>query len=82
MPFQGQGSSIEASQGTSAAVFGDGRTTASNTLFYRNWICSFEKIIHLQMNELYSIVRGKAGKSVEFGLKWGINRIDGFVMGF
>ena len=30
----------------------------------------------------YSIVRGKAGKSVEFGLKWGINRVDGFVLGF
>jgi len=41
-----------------------------------------KKVIHLQMSELYSIVRGKAGKSVEFGLKWGINRIDGFVLGF
>lgn len=41
-----------------------------------------KKIIHLQMPELYSIVRGKAGKSVEFGLKWGISRIDGFVSGF
>ena len=34
------------------------------------------------MSELYSIVRGKAGKSVEFGIKWGISRIDGFAMGF
>jgi hypothetical protein len=41
-----------------------------------------KKIIHLQMSELYSIIRGKAGKSVEFGLKWGINRVDGFVLGF
>ena len=41
-----------------------------------------KKIIHLQASKLYSIVRGKAGKSVEFGLKWGINRIDGFVLGF
>ena len=41
-----------------------------------------KKIIHLQASELYSIVRGKAGKSVEFGLKWGINRVDGFVFGF
>jgi len=41
-----------------------------------------KKIIHLQMSELYSIVRGKAGKSVEFGIKWGINRIDGFALGF
>jgi IS5 family transposase len=41
------------------------------------------KIIHLQMSELYSIVRQKAGKKVEFGLKWGINRIGGgFVQGF
>jgi hypothetical protein len=35
------------------------------------------KIIHLQMPELYSIKRGKAGKKVEFGLKWGINRMGG-----
>ena len=41
-----------------------------------------KKIIHLQMSELYSIVRGKAGKSVEFGIKWGISRIDGFALGF
>ncbi len=41
-----------------------------------------KKIIHLQMSELYSIVRGKAGKSVEVGLNWGINRVDGSVMGF
>jgi hypothetical protein len=42
-----------------------------------------KKIIHLKMSELYSIVRGKAGKSVEFGLKWGVSRIGGgFVQGF
>jgi hypothetical protein len=35
------------------------------------------KVIHLQIPELYAIVRGKAGKSVEFGLKWGISRIRG-----
>lgn len=41
------------------------------------------KIIHLQMPEVYSITRGKAGKAVEFGLKWGINRIGGgFLTGF
>ena len=35
------------------------------------------------MTELYSIVRGKAGKKVEFGLKWGISRIGGgFLQGF
>lgn len=41
-----------------------------------------KKIIHLQMPDLYSIVRGKAGKAVEFGLKWGINRVSGFLQGF
>lgn len=42
-----------------------------------------KKIIHLKMSELYSIVRGKAGKPTEFGIKWGINRMGGgFVSGF
>lgn len=42
-----------------------------------------KKIIHLKMSELYAIVRGKAGKKTEFGLKWGINRIGGgFASGF
>lgn len=50
--------------------------------FLETGFVASKKIIHLQMPELYSIVRGKAGKSVEFGLKWGISRIDGFVMGF
>lgn len=41
------------------------------------------KIIHLQMPDIYAIVRGKAGKAVEFGLKWGISRIGGgFIHGF
>jgi hypothetical protein len=35
------------------------------------------KVIHLQIPELYAIVRGKAGKTVEFGLKWGISRMRG-----
>jgi transposase, IS5 family len=35
------------------------------------------KIISLHMPELYSIVRGKAGKAVEFGLAWGIRRLKG-----
>jgi IS5 family transposase len=39
------------------------------------------KIISLYMPELYSIVRGKVGKSVEFGLTWGIRRLrGGFVL--
>jgi hypothetical protein len=36
-----------------------------------------EKIISLFQEELRSIVRGKIGKDVEFGLKWGINQIRG-----
>ena len=35
------------------------------------------KIISLHIPELYSIMRGKAGKAVEFGLKWGVSRIKG-----
>lgn len=50
--------------------------------FLETGFVASKKIIHLQMSELYSIVRGKAGKSVEFGLKWGISRIDGFALGF
>jgi hypothetical protein len=39
------------------------------------------KIINLHIPELYSIVRGKMGKSVEFGLSWGITRLrGGFVL--
>ena len=36
-----------------------------------------EKIISNFQSELRSIVRGKIGKDVEFGLKWGINQIRG-----
>ena len=50
--------------------------------FLETGFVASKKIIHLQMDELYAIVRGKAGKSVEFGLKWGMSRIDGFVLGF
>jgi hypothetical protein len=35
------------------------------------------KVISLYIPELYSIVRGKIGKSVEFGLTWGIRRLRG-----
>jgi hypothetical protein len=39
------------------------------------------KIINVHIPELYSIVRGKAGKAVEFGLKWGFARLrGGFVL--
>jgi len=35
------------------------------------------KIISLQIPELYAIVRGKVGKTVERGLNWGIKRCAG-----
>src|SRR4030095_5138876 len=39
------------------------------------------KIINLYIPELYSIVRGKVGKAVEFGLSWGLTRLrGGFVL--
>jgi IS5 family transposase len=47
----------------------------------RHWLetgrVAANKIINLHIPELYSIVRGKAGKAVEFGLKWGVRRIRG-----
>jgi IS5 family transposase len=47
----------------------------------RHWIrtgfVASNKIISLHMSQLYSIVRGKAGKAVEFGLQWGISRLRG-----
>jgi len=36
-----------------------------------------DKIISLHIPELYSVVRGKVGKAVEFGLNWGIARLGG-----
>ena len=35
------------------------------------------KIINLHIPQLYSIVRGKVGKAVEFGVSWGITRLGG-----
>jgi len=35
------------------------------------------KIISLHIPQLYAIVRGKVGKTVEFGLRWGITRLQG-----
>ena len=40
------------------------------------WVAA-GKVISLHVPELYSIVRGKGGKTVEFGLSWGIRRLKG-----
>ena len=36
-----------------------------------------DKIVSLFLAEVRSIVRGKAGRKVEFGIKWGVNQIRG-----
>jgi IS5 family transposase len=47
----------------------------------RYWIrtgfVAANKIVSVHIPELYSIVRGKVGKPVEFGLEWGIARLKG-----
>jgi len=40
------------------------------------WVAA-NKVVSLQIPEIYSIVRGKVGKNVEFGLKWGMTRLQG-----
>lgn len=40
------------------------------------WVAA-NKVVSLQIPEIYSIVRGKVGKKVEFGLHWGITRLRG-----
>jgi transposase, IS5 family len=40
------------------------------------WVAS-GKVISVHIPELYSVVRGKVGKKVEFGLSWGIRRLRG-----
>jgi IS5 family transposase len=47
----------------------------------RYWIrtgfVAANKVISVHIPELYSVVRGKVGKPVEFGLEWGIARLRG-----
>jgi hypothetical protein len=47
----------------------------------RHWLrtgrVARNKIVSMQVPEVHAIVRGKAGKPVEFGLKWGFTRIGG-----
>src|SRR6185503_4007951 len=57
------------------------RTMTQLTPQIRYWLrtgfVAANKIISLQIPEVYSIVRGKVGKTVEFGLSWGITRLRG-----
>lgn len=45
--------------------------------FFKTKKVAQDKIVSLFMDGVRSIVRGKAGKKVEFGLKWGVNQIRG-----
>ena len=45
--------------------------------WHRTGFVAKNKIISLYLPKLYSIVRGKVGKPVEFGLSWGIKRLRG-----
>jgi hypothetical protein len=57
------------------------QTMAKLTPQIRYWLktgyVAANKIISLQIPELYAIVRGKVGKAVEFGLNWGMTRLRG-----
>ena len=47
----------------------------------QGWVAK-DKIVNLHMPSVRSIPRGKVGKDVEFGIKWGVQRIGGgFIMG-
>lgn len=54
-----------------------GKLTPQIRYWLRTGYVAANKIINLQIPELYSIVRGKVGKAVEFGLSWGITRLRG-----
>lgn len=43
----------------------------------RTGFVAANKIISLHVPELYAVVRGKVGKTVEFGLTWGFTRLRG-----
>ena len=43
----------------------------------RTGFVAANKVISLQMPEVYAVLRGKVGKPVEFGLTWGITRLRG-----
>jgi IS5 family transposase len=40
------------------------------------WVAA-GKVVSVHVPELYSVVRGKVGKTVEFGLSWGVRRLGG-----
>lgn len=86
------GKAVEAVRATPARVAKHGKVARAKVLALhetmgtllpqiRHWLktghVATGKIISLHIPELYSIVRGKVGKKVEFGLMWGIRRLRG-----
>jgi hypothetical protein len=57
----------------------DAMTTLLPQIRYwiRTGFVAANKVVSVHIPELYSIVRGKTGKKVEFGLQWGISRLRG-----
>ncbi len=45
--------------------------------WHRTGFVAANKIVSIHIRELYSVVRGKVGKPIEFGLNWGITRLRG-----
>src|SRR5262249_20668161 len=54
-----------------------GRLLPQIRYWHRTSFVAKNKVVSLHIPELYSIVRGKIGKTVEFGLNWGIARLRG-----
>ena len=54
-----------------------GRLLPQIEYWHRTGRVAKRKIINLFMPKLYSVLRGKMGKPVEFGLNWGITRLKG-----
>ena len=62
---------------TAAVAADDEHPVAPDSLRLRTGFVANGKIINLHIPQLYAIVRGKVGKTVEFGLNWGITRLGG-----
>ena len=82
---EAEGSCHGIRQGRSGAVgraaYDDGEAAATDPSLGENGSRGVRQIISLYMPELYSVVRGKVGKTVEFGLTWGFRRLrGGFVL--
>ena len=65
-----------AARGGRSATHQRGGGHASRCALRTGFVAS-GKIINLHIPQLYSIVRGKVGRAVEFGLSWGITRLKG-----